>query len=71
MKTIFIIPLLLISLISPARLAMLDDSDANGPSMLNSLSITHVPLPAVLPFLASALGLFGFFGWCRKKAVAA
>jgi len=50
---------------------MLDDSDANGPSMLNSLSITHVPLPAVLPFLASALGLFGFFGWCRKKAVAA
>ena len=71
MKTIFIIPFLLISLISPARLAILDDNDDNGSYRLNSLSIKPVPLPAVLPFLASALGFFGFFGWRRKKAVAA
>jgi hypothetical protein len=27
--------------------------------------------PAALPLLLSALGVFGFFGWRRKKEVAA
>jgi hypothetical protein len=30
-----------------------------------------VPIPAALPLLASALGVFGFFGWRRRKAAAA
>ncbi len=30
-----------------------------------------VPLPAALPLLASALGVFGFFGWRRKRLAAA
>ena len=30
-----------------------------------------VPLPAALPLLLSALGLFGFFGWRRKRMAVA
>ncbi len=30
--------------------------------------VTPVPLPAALPLLAGALGLFGLFGWRRKRA---
>ncbi len=33
--------------------------------------VAPVPLPAALPLLMSALGMFGFFGWRRKRMAAA
>lgn len=29
--------------------------------------VSQVPAPAALPLLASAMGVFGIFGWCRKR----
>ena len=31
-------------------------------------AVTPVPIPAALPLFAGALGLFGLFGWRRKRA---
>jgi hypothetical protein len=36
----------------------------SGPA---NLTVTATPLPAALPLFGSALSLFGFVGWWRKR----
>ena len=45
-------------------------STANGNQRL-VLEVAPIPIPAALPLLMSALGLFGFIGWRRKRLAAA
>ncbi len=40
-----------------------------APAVVTS-SVSAVPLPAALPLLLGAMGLFGFMGWRRKKPAA-
>ena len=37
---------------------------------IEGFHVTPVPLPAALPLFAGALGLFGLFGWRRRRATA-
>ncbi len=36
-----------------------------------SIQLNPVPIPAALPLFGSAIGLFGFLGWRKKKQVVA
>ena len=46
-------------------------ADGGNNITINSATVSAVPLPAALPLLMSALGVFGFFGWRRKRMAAA
>jgi hypothetical protein len=45
--------------------------NADGVDFKNAFQVAPVPLPAALPLLLSALGVFGFFGSRRKRLAAA
>jgi len=42
------------------------NSDINSHLVALNGNVTPTPIPAALPLLASALGLFGYLGWRRK-----
>ena len=56
----------------PLYFALIGDNENGEIYQINSLTgpIPPVPIPAALPLLLSALGVFGFFGWRRKRAAA-
>lgn len=56
-------------------LALVDRSSLLGPIStdgfdVDAVSVAAVPLPAALPLFGAALGLFGLFGWRRRRTAA-
>jgi len=52
------------------NLEVFDGGTSLAKSSIN-INVSAVPIPAALPLLMSALGMFGFFGWRRKRKIAA
>jgi hypothetical protein len=47
------------------------NSDINSHLVALNGTVAATPIPAALPLFATALGLFGYFGWRRKTSAAA